>query len=913
MIKTKLSVAIAALGTIASTGVLAQESIPGPEVEEVVVTGSRIARDPLSTTGPITLVDSEAIQRSGVGTIDELLNQLPSMGTTGINANDNNGGAGLSFVDLRNLGSARTLVLVNGRRFVSSSSGVSSAVDMNNIPVDMIDRIEVLTDGASAVYGSDAVAGVINVVMKDSYDGVRINARAGATEAGGGENGELSITFGKEFDRGQFIGNITHSKRDEITYEDRDWAGLTSSIAATGALFTNYGDDGAFTIKEGGTELGDYTRYDIGQYMWLSGAMERTSLTGSGTFSLTDSIELYGEGSYTVKTTNQQMAAQPLYTGNGLALTTDHLPAEIQSQLAEAWDEAENQYQIDLAEYEAAKAKWEELGKPDGLEPEKPKASHGENWADGVSTILVRPVDTGTRDSEQKTETFRILGGARGDLANGWGWDTFLSYGKNEGENTLVNAISKTKLQEILDGTSGIEEENIQFFGGLSDEVANYIGYTDREDNEYEMINFGASLTGDIEAVQFQGGALGFATGVEYRKESGEFNPSIETQSGDTFANKQEATSGDFAVTEVFAEFNLPILSGAKYADELSVDAAIRYSDYDTFGGQATYKVGAVYAPTENLRFRSSLSTAFRAPGIYELYSGTAQSYPSLIDPCATNKEVNSKGRGGNCDALEVSETLVQVGSQIPVNIGGNADLQPEESTSFTAGVVWTPAFTEDLSITLDYFKIKVEDAIQSPDLQQILDDCYRNEGKEAACNFITRLNNNDIIDINGAKMNVGEINTSGIDIDVVQNFHYDAGKLALRAQATHLLEYEEHNSQTGSTTDYLDYIGNTSDAYTKWRGLASATWYADNWDFGADVQYIGDGHSETLDMPSHTYLNLKAGWDVNEAMRLTAGIDNVTDRDPSYTAITGANSFDTNGTYDYQGRYAWAGVTYQF
>ncbi len=159
MIKTKLSVAIAALGTIASTGAMAQDAVPGPEVEEVVVTGSRIARDPLSTTGPITIVDSEAIQRSGVGTIDELLNQLPSMGTTGINANDHNGGAGLSFVDLRNLGSERTLVLVNGRRFVSSSSGTRSAVDINNIPVDMIDRIEVLTDGTSPVYGSDTVAG----------------------------------------------------------------------------------------------------------------------------------------------------------------------------------------------------------------------------------------------------------------------------------------------------------------------------------------------------------------------------------------------------------------------------------------------------------------------------------------------------------------------------------------------------------------------------------------------------------------------------------------------------------------------------------------------------------------------------------------------------------------------------------
>ncbi|WP_444895123.1 TonB-dependent receptor domain-containing protein [Microbulbifer sp. SSSA005] len=902
MIKTKLSIAIAALGTLASTGVFAQESAEiGAEVEEVIVTGSRIARDPLSTTGPITLVDSEAIQRSGVGTIDELLNQLPSMGTTGINANDNNGGAGLSFVDLRNLGSARTLVLVNGRRFVSSSSGVAAAVDMNNIPVDMIDRIEVLTDGASAVYGSDAVAGVINVVLKDSFEGVRVNARAGATESGGGENGELSITFGQEFERGKFIANLTHSKRDEIAYTDRDWAGLQSSMSPTGNIFTSYGN---FGVAEDGTTLGDYASYDIGQYMWLSGAMERTSFTGSGTFSITDSIELYGEGSYTTKTTNQQLAAQPMYAGNGLNITADHLSAEVQSQLSDAWQEAEDAYQIELAAYNAAVAEWEAQGSPKDLEPTAPVATHGENWQDGLSDVRLRPVAGGTRDSEQETKTFRALTGLRGDLSNGWGWDAFVSYGKNKGDNTVGNSISKTKVQEILDGVSGIAEEDVQFLGGMSDEVIDYISYTDREDNEYDMLNVGASLTGDIDALEFQGGTLGFAAGVEYRKESGEFNPSEETQLGETFSNQQDATSGDFAVTEVFAEFNLPILAGLDLADELSFDAAIRYSDYDTFGGQATYKLGAIYAPTENLRFRASLSTAFRAPGIYELYSGSAQSYEYLIDPCDTSSS-NEAGQGANCSMVGAGFT--QAGSQVPTNIGGSEDLQPEESTSFTAGIVWTPAFAEDLSITLDYFKIEIEDAITSADTQQILDDCYR-DGNAAACALVRRSDSGQIEYLEGSLMNIGEINTSGIDIDVVQNFHYDAGKLALRAQATHLLEYEEYNSQTDQTTDRVDYIGTNSEAYTKWRGLASATWYADSWDFGADIQYIGDGHSPYLDMPSHTYLNLKAGWDVNDTTRLTAGIDNVTDREPATTSGS-----DWNGTYDFQGRYAWAGVTYQF
>ncbi|WP_299596011.1 TonB-dependent siderophore receptor [uncultured Microbulbifer sp.] len=899
MIKTKLSIAIAALGTIAATGVSAQENVPGPTVEEVIVTGSRIARDPLSTTGPITIVDSEAISRSGVGTIDELLNQLPSMGTTGINANDNNGGQGLAFVDLRNLGSARTLVLVNGRRFVSSASGVSSAVDMNNIPVDMIDRIEVLTDGASAVYGADAVAGVINVVMKDSFDGVRINARAGATKDGGGENGDLSITFGHEGERGSFVANITHAQRDEITYNDRDWAGLTSSMGPNGNIFTNYG---SFSIGEDGVTLGEYAGYDIGQHMWLSGAMERTSATASGKFSITDSVELWSEASFTTKTSNQQLAAQPLYAGNGFNLNPEeHLPEAVKAQLQDAWQKADDAYAIELAAYNAAHAEWEAQGSPEGQEPTAPVASHGTDWVDGFSDFRIRPVSGGTRSYEQTTDTFRVAGGFNGDFSNGWTWDTFASYGKNEGENVILNSYNKTKLDEIFSGEAGLDYD---FAGGMSPEIMDYFRYDDYEDNSYELLNFGASLSGDIDAIEFQGGALGFAAGVEYREESGEFNPSAQTQSGETFGNQQDATGGEYDVTEVFAEFNLPILQGARFAEELTADVAVRYSDFSTFGGQSTGKVGVVYAPVEDLRFRTSFSTSFRAPGIYELYSGSAQSYEYLIDPCDTSA-ANEDGQGANCGMVGAGFT--QAGNQVPTNIGGNEELTPEEAKTFTAGIVWTPSFVDDLSITLDYYDISIEDAITSPDLQRMLDDCFR-DGDSAACQFVTRGAGDQIVALEGAKMNIGQIDTRGVDVDIVQNLHFDSGRLGLRAQASRLLEYNEFNEQSGTESDYLEYVGTTSGLYVKWRGLASATWYGNDWDMGVDMQYFDDGYSPYLPVKSMTYLNLKAGWDVNESTRLSAGIDNVSDKDPHTTSGSDWNSF-----YDFQGRYLWAGASYQF
>ncbi|MBY6190463.1 TonB-dependent receptor [Microbulbifer agarilyticus] len=900
MIKTKLSIAIAAFSSIAAAGVSAQENVPGPAVEEVIVTGSRIARDPLSTTGPITIVDSEAISRSGVGTIDELLNQLPSMGTTGINANDNNGGQGLAFVDLRNLGSARTLVLVNGRRFVSSASGVSSAVDMNNIPVEMIDRIEVLTDGASAVYGSDAVAGVINVVMKDSFEGLRINARAGATSEGGGENGDISFTFGSEGDRGSFIANISHSQRDEITYNDRDWAGLTSSMGPNGNIFTRYG---AFSIQEDGVTLGDYAGYDIGQHMWLSGAMERSSATASGKYSITNSVELWGEASFTTKTTNQQLAAQPMYAGNGFNLNPEtHLPEAIKSQLQDAWQQADDAYQIELAAYNAAVAEWEAQGSPEGLEPTAPVAAHGTDWVDGFSDFRIRPVDGGTRSYEQTTDTYRLATGLSGDFSNGWSWDTFVSYGKNEGNNVTLNSYNKTKLDEIFSGEAGLD---FDFAGGMSPEIMDYFRYDDRESNSYELLNAGASLSGDIDAIEFQGGALGFAAGVEYREESGEFNPSPETQSGETFGNQQDATGGEYDVTEVFAEFNLPILQGAKFAEELTADVAVRYSDFSTFGGQSTGKVGLVYAPVEDVRFRTSYSTSFRAPGIYELFSGSAQSYEYLIDPCDTSSS-NTDGQGENCGMVGAGFT--QAGNQVPTNIGGNEELTPEEAKTFTAGIVWTPSFVDDLSITLDYYDISIEDAITSPDLQRILDDCFR-DGIASACQFVTRGAGDQIVALEGAKMNIGQVDTRGVDVDIVHNLHFDAGRLGLRAQASRLLEYNEYNEQSGTESDYLEYVGTTGGLYVKWRGLASATWYGNDWDMGAEMQYFDDGYSPYKPVKSMTYLNLRAGWDINEGTRLSAGIDNVADKAPEDTS--GYN--DWNSFYDFQGRYFWAGASYQF
>jgi len=825
-------------------------------VEEVMVTGSRIARDPLSTTGPITLVDAEQIEQSGVSSIEDLLTKMPSVGTNGIGKNDNNGGAGLAWVDLRNLGVSRTLVLVNGRRFVSSTSGVASAVDLGNIPVSMIERIEVLTDGASAVYGSDAVAGVINIVMKNDFEGVEVAAKLGDSIDGGGDSQDLSVTFGTVSNQYSITGNISYSGRGELGYEDRDWAGYNSIYHPQGNLYI--GGLGSVYFDEADNAYWNES-FDL-QDMWLAGSSERTSLTLNGNYFFTDVTELYVETTYTNRQSNQQLAGNPIWLNVPLSSISDEQSQQIQDE----WDDA----------------------------------GYDGSWESEYYGVYSRAAQN--REMEQDGDTYRLLTGFKGEFDNGWGWDAYGSYGYNEVTEYTYNSINKTQLDEAVANGANV-------VGGWDDEARTAAYYTDIGDNNYAIVNFGAAISGDLG--ELQGGSIGFAAGAEYRKESAEFNPSPETVSGDSAGNQQSPTDGSFSVSEVFAEVNLPILSGVKGAEELSIDAAVRYSDFSSFGGQGTYRLGGLYAPISELTLRASYSTSYRAPNVYELYRGASESYLFLDDPCA---ETNS----AQCQEEGLDDSYEHTSGQIPTNIGGYEGLEPEEAETLTIGAVWMPEYIEDFSVTLDYYDIKIENSIGAPDFQYMLDLCYL-DGDADACDYLAVERNEttgQIEYMNGTLQNLGFEHVEGIDLEILKTLYFSAGELGLSAQGSYLMTYDVEQ-QDGSTYDYVGEVGNSGGIYTPWRGLIRGTWYsANDWTLGATIQYYDDGVSGYgKEMDAVAYLNLNGSYLFNENLELTAGVDNVLNEEPQFTYDYNDGYGELNSTYDQLGTFVWMGVKATF
>ncbi|MEK7704138.1 MAG: TonB-dependent receptor plug domain-containing protein, partial [Myxococcota bacterium] len=304
-------------------------------VEEIVVTGTRIGRSNLQEYGHITVVSSEQLASSGVTTIDELLLDLPSVTLQGINKNQNNGGEGLAFIDLRNLGSNRTLVLVNGRRFVASGTGVGEAVDLNNIPVQLIDRVEVLLDGASAIYGSDAIGGVVNIILKNNFEGMQLDAHGGISSYGDGEEMSLAATMGSNFDRGNLVFNLSYVNRQQIAQKDREWAKYPIVDAevdpTTGQIINYYNSSYVVEGRVGGTwfrpdgagaSFQDFAYgpkdvgYNYGEAQWLIGKQERFALTTLGTFDISKDIKAYMEGTFTHRHSRQRLASQPLGGAN---------------------------------------------------------------------------------------------------------------------------------------------------------------------------------------------------------------------------------------------------------------------------------------------------------------------------------------------------------------------------------------------------------------------------------------------------------------------------------------------------------------------------------------------------------------------------------------------------------------------
>ncbi len=696
----------------------AQTVVADQELQQVVVTGSRIAREGAQAQQPISILDRDAIDKTNLQSLGDILSQLTTSGSalnTKFNSSGNFGyppdgggiGAGSAQVDLRNLDSKRTLVLVDGVRWVneSSASGVSGSADLNTIPLSIVERIEVLEDGASAIYGSDAIAGVVNVITRKKFDGAEISGYVGEYSKGG-RTTQASLTIGGSTDKlsAVFVGEYYNQ---EAISSSKWWqsdvpeplAGLAAGSSATPqgrATFCdprvaapNYGsctaDQSHFfdvTLNNGTTVpswnpfnptagtyhnwVGSQDKFNFAPFNDLLTPSERKSIFTNITYEANDNITLHAKGLFNNRLSQNQAAPEPIfagpYTGSG----------GIADTITVAANNPYNPFGITL----------------------DPATNFG--W------VTRRPLEVGPRIFNQDVNTFYVSAGLDGTIHFGSGlkWDVTAAYGDNNANQTFLNGYNIGKIGialgdvNVCNATPGCVP--LDLFGGqgrpMTPAMINYIRATQLDASDEKIGLIQANITGTMFHIQDR--AAGFAAGFEHRKYDGAFNPDPLRTTGESQDSLAFPVNQSYDVNEGYAEFNFPIVSS------FDASAAVRYSDYSTFGGATTGKAGFRWQPISDLAARGTYSKGFRAPNLGELY-GLTQFGATLVDPCGPSGGPIAAGTPLQkaCAAQGVPVGFVQANTQITTFTGGNAALQPEKSDNYTLGLQYRASWAEN-SIT---------------------------------------------------------------------------------------------------------------------------------------------------------------------------------------------------------------------
>ena len=928
-----------ALGFFAATAMPAvaqNNDAANAQVEEVIVTGSRIARNPLDYVGPMTIVDAGVIQASSALSLEAVLTQLPQVTANGTSENNSNAGQGVRSVELRNLGEASTLVLVNGRRAVKTVLGSNLVNDLNNIPLSMIERVEVLGDGSSAVYGSDAVGGVVNIILKD-HEGLSFTLAGGDSANGGGDYWDAGVLLGKSFDGGQFTFAANFQDEGVVEFKQRDFAldpiiidfgggaqlrgsGIppwgryytpgTSTNPITSIAFAPDSTTGLDYTDCGGpngSAIDGYEpcrfNYNLGFPMSLLNPNQKSSLMMTADIEVVDGINFFTEIGYTSREGTQFFPGLPVSGSHGrytdmtpVPFTNPNIPADALAFI--------------MAEELAA----------------NPAATHFlMDW---------RAQDAGRRVLDYEAQTLSTLFGLEGEFDNGWRWDATFNWGSSDSFELTNNQVNVTKLRTAVDpdlcaadaacaeaaAASGSTAIDIFGRGDVTPAFADYILFEDTENNEYEMTQYAFNVSGDL--FDMPAGTVGMAVGIEYREEEGGSRKSATTQAGDSGGNFSAPTFGDYDVTELYVETSVPLLAGEAFAEELTLDLAARYSDYNIIGSDTTYKAGLSWRPNDDIRVRAVRSTAFRAPNIMELYGGISDSFDSVGDPCSTYGTTLMPGDVvyDNCLADGVPLSYVQNAAQLRISQGGNEALEAEEADTFTFGIVYTPSSLDAFSLTLDYYDIEVSNAINKPDPTTVINNCYNSVGLSSPdCARISRNITGNVTRFEVLNENLNTLISEGVDLGAAYGFGVGAGQLDLNLQMSYLIEYSEEDAD-GNRVDFTNRIANDNSdwvGYPRIKSNLRAGYSQDNWEVALTHRYIHDGAAEpliaALDVTERVdavhYFDLTGSYTWDKTT-FQVGIDNVTDEEPQFVPGVSTN---TSFVYDLMGRYYYAKVSYNF
>jgi iron complex outermembrane recepter protein len=930
------------------------------ELETVTVTGSRIRRNDYVSDSPVVTVSADALTESGSTATEHLLNTLPQFVPSVTTTSNNPANGGQANIDLRGLGTLRNLVLLDGRRLPPSNS--NGTVDVNIIPSALIENIEVVTGGASAVYGSDAIAGVVNFKLKRDFQGAAIESGYGQTDHSDGTEWSSSLTLGSNFGegRGNAVFSFQYTEREALYQDARPFSEVTLDVrrdgntpqgsptilegrytrdqensftqAAINSVFGRYGaaagsvpfaqnigfnpDGTLFTI--GTTAPGSVVNYrgdtsDPGfsdsAFTWNfapSNAMilpvKRWSLTGLGDFNVSEDTQAYVQTFFTTYDTTATLAPVPAARGITIPVTNPFISTDLAELLA---------------------------SRPD---------------PDAAFTYSQRMLGVGPREARDEYDVYQMLGGLRGKLAGDYSWDVYVSRSHMANTTSFNNDVLQSRLQELLNAADGGVSKCAggynPFTGpaGMSPACAGYVrGYlTNRTQLETTMAE--ATLGGRAFALGERDAQ--FSVGASWREEGYDFRPDQVISRGESVGfNGQSPLRGSFNVTDLFGELYLPVLEGKRLVQDLGFTLGARLSDHSLAGTNNAYKLEGNWHMLDSLRWRASFQRAVRAPSISELFSPLNQNFPTLLeDPCSVDSAARNHGpnadvaAGGSgaaralCIAQGIRADSVDsfsYGGQIETLGGGNPDLSEEKADTLTLGAVFD---FENFRASVDWYDIKLSDAIFSIPAGEILLLCFgysgNNPGLDAndpACRSVDRITQINGSPANGVPSvpsqgtaNVSSLRTSGVDVQFDWNLGLgDAGKLDLNLLANWLQKWEIAYVPGLPLIDYKGTVGDTiGSALPDYKLLLNARWHLRTFGAGLRVQYLPAMDNKyasydpftTVGTPAITYLDANVSWQPAELLELRLGVENLTDETPPlYTASVQMNTDPS--TFDVLGR----------
>ena len=921
--------------------------------ESIIVTGSRVPRRDLTSTSPLTVVQDEEFSLTGSATVENVINSLPQVipGTTSFS---NNPGGGVATLNLRGLGTQRNLILVNGRRYMFFDA--TQITDLNTIPSFLLDSVDVVTGGASAVYGSDALAGVTNFHLRNDLNGMIAGGTYSVTEEGDGARYNVYAAIGTEFGDGR--GNVTiygeYYNRGEIFQDARDFSAFAFNDGAAGSGIlvpggsssvpqgriqvtggtevavgvgancdpdegpvvgcfpigagTNYAGSGAFFAAPGDSVpyIGGSQAYNYAPSNYLMVPGKRWTLGGYGEYEVHDAGHtVYGEASFVNNRVDNELAATPI--GQAVVMDLATVCAQVSADDCTQLTTIAANQQAAIA---AGSAAFPDLA------------------ADQVAlNVNYRFTQISNRVSFDDRNAYRVLGGIRGPITDNINYDLYYSYARTKNAQVQLGNVSRSAfIANVEDGTCNVFGLNL-----LSDEcIANTsIDAQNQEESVLQVAQGSISGTAPF-TFPWANDAVGFAVGTEWRSMNASFRPDTALASGDVVGfNAGDPTQGQYDAKELFGEIRLPIVQD-NFIHRFEINGAYRFSDYslEAVGGVHTYAVGAELAPVPDIAFRAQYQRAIRAPNVGELFGGAAVGFPPADDPCSNRTPVAERTAelraaciANGVPSAEVFTAAIQNDDQIEGAFGGNPELSEETGDTYTLGVVIRPRWVPRLNIAIDWYNIKVQEAIAvaGGSVQGVLDACLL-DGAAAFCSLINRdpasgeLSGNEFI-VTANNQNLSQLNAEGFDWQLDYNHPIGFGLMGPTSRLS--FGIQGNYTYRSSFVPYEGaeeiecagkFSGNCGEPTPKWKWTSRLSWMdgplttSVRWRHLTSVEDENGGNA-VLEMDSYDLFDLAFAFDVTDNATLSFGINNLFDKKPP---IVGANAEQANtypSTYDVLGR----------